>query len=382
MKRLLQRTALPDTTLDFQEIASKGVTTTWSIKAFIRPDPRYYEEKEQIELATKWDNLTSASAHFFRFELHPDEKGVEIWIDGQYCGRMDRNVKLKTVTYQLPVGGAIKDIIAGSAKEKSLYLPLDVSSIAIPGVMKDAKLSLEPGEQKIKDIPIAVVPGWQNADVGAVKEKLGAYDLYFDAYLSRSRFTGMRESLLLSVPLAQYVRAWVLCAVEDDPAKDPVLTTRLKRFPGNFEGIGSAIADTTIALPHARDAAKTGVTEVGNVKYYINGKNVSVPLYLIEIPLKVGEIQDVLYQEKTPGKPIAQPYLDFEFVGKLDRPLQQLDKSHKPDPNSVSGVHIFGVTLEKGAVEMQVAPAMIGNSYMPGEKAEMSVTLRSLAPGV
>ena len=44
------------------------------------------------------------------------------------------------------------------------------------------------------------------------------------------------------MPLAQYTRAWFLCAVDPAPAKDPVVTARLTRYC--VAGRGDAVADT------------------------------------------------------------------------------------------------------------------------------------------
>ena len=93
----------------------------------------------------------------------------------------------------------------------------------------DAKLSLV-GAQEISGIPFLVADGPGNADTGVCRENLGSYALECDGYLSRTPFEGMPESLLFSVPPAQYNRAWALCAVEDDPDKVTVITARLTKF--------------------------------------------------------------------------------------------------------------------------------------------------------
>ncbi len=380
-KSVQETTPLPDAGLVFSRTGAKA-KDAWGVRLDVRPNPEYYGEADREALVGKWSTLPAASTHFFRFDARPDARGVAIWIDGRYCGRIERDARLKRLTFQLAAGGAVKDVSTAAARPESLYLPLDVGAIAHPGAMKDAQVSVRPGETTINGIPVIMAAAAGNADVGVVKENRGSYGLVSDGYLSRTALCGVPESLLLSVPSAQYVRAWVLCAVEDDSAKDPILTARLTRFSNRnvFEGRGQAIADTTIALPRGPEALKPGVSEVGKVAYQSGGKSRTVPLYLVEIPLKAGEIQDLIFQV-TDYAMIPQPYLDFELLGKLGRPTQQMDNSHKPDPQSISGVHIFGATLEKSPVEMEVLPAMAGNVYLPGEKAEMTVALRPQGKG-
>ena len=47
-----------------------------------------------------------------------------------------------------------------------MFLPLDVRRIARPGVMKEARVSLKPGPQQVKAVPMVVADGAGNADVG------------------------------------------------------------------------------------------------------------------------------------------------------------------------------------------------------------------------
>jgi len=51
-----------------------------------------------------------------------------------------------------------------------------------------------------------------------------------DVYWERSAFDGAPETIIFSVPRRQYMTAHVLCAVENDPKKAPVFTTRLTRY--------------------------------------------------------------------------------------------------------------------------------------------------------
>lgn len=379
-----EKLELPDACLEFQEVPrAKLDRPPWKLKAHIRPNFSYLEQgaiTDQRGFAANWTKIPGASEHFFRFAVRPDPQGAEMWLDGRYIGRFDRPTRLKALTLRLPAGSACKTISTEPAAGSSLFLPLDVSPLANPGRMGAARLSLGAGPCRVGTIPFQVARASDNLDLGVVRENLGSFYLECDGYLSRSAFSGLPESLMLSVPARQYIRAWLLCAVEDDPAKDPVVTARLTRFSaGDLAGRGPAIADTTVVLPRPGQAAGPGQVEVGQVTLQGGNRRSSVPLYLVEVPLQAGEIQDVIFQEQS-FRMIPQPYLDFELLGKLDVVRQQLDKSHKPDPRSVSGVHVFGVTLERSPVEMQITPGVTGNLYRAGEKAEMRVTLRPAEP--
>ena len=146
-----------------------------------------------------------------------------------------------------------------------MFLPLDVRRIARPGVMKTASVSLKPGPQQVKAVPMVVADGAGNADVGEAKEMQGLRALETNENTSRTSLDGMKESLHFSVPQAFYQRAWVLCAVDPDANKDPVLTTRLTRF--GIWGRGGAIADTTLTLPRGDEKPGDGIEQVGSVEY-------------------------------------------------------------------------------------------------------------------
>src|SRR6185503_9749611 len=168
-----------------------------------------------------------------------------------------------------------------------------------------------------------------------------------------------------SVPQAFYHRAWVLCAVDPDVTKNPVLTTRLTRF--GIWGRGGAMADTTLTLPRVDEKPggekpSDGIEQVGSVEYTADQKKITAPLYLVRVDLKTGDILDILADQKDPYAPMKiGPYLDFEFLGKCGGLEVQKDHRRKPVPTSTSSVHIFGVTLEKAPAELRLKQAQPGN---------------------
>ncbi len=364
-----EKVVLPDAGMKFTEQQAKDPKSAWSLSYNTRPNLQYrYTPEGELRIVSNWESFRAASRKFIRFELRPDEKGAQIWIDGRYAGRFDHAVKLKTLTFVLPANGAVMGQEISSKPFSSRYLALDVSQIANPGLLTDATLSFPKGANTISGIPFLVTDGPGNADTGVCRENLGSFALECDGYLSRTPFEGMPESLLLSVPLAQYNRAWALCAVEDDPDKVSVITARLTKFlPGSAVGRGPAIADTAITLPRSGEPLPEGVQKVGEVK--TGGKTLS--LYLVEFKMDTGNLQEIIFQER----PV---WLDFELLGKRnDKDNFYFDRSRKPS-DDISGVHVFAATLERSPVEMWIMPAVFGNIYQPGEKPAMTATLSSV----
>ena len=377
-KQITESVALPDAALNFREIREKAARDDWRMTCNVRPWIDGYLEEDRIDVAARWETFEAASRHFFTFEVRRDGRGIEYWIDGRYCGRRDNESALASLTFILPAEGAIKGAAVARVDREGAYLPLDIRPIANPGVMASARLPIAEGGQRIAGIPFLVAPGQGNLDLSVVKENFGTWALECDFYLSRTAFSGMPETLMLSVPSTQYTRAYLLCAVADDPSRDPVLTARLTRFASpSGGGRGPAIVDTTVELPRAGSnaALPPGVQRIGEVDYTDAGHSHRVPLYLVEVPLDSGRIQDVIFQEQRFSL-IPQPYLDFEVLGRTDKALQQLDKEHKPDPTSRSAVHVFAVTLKRSPVEMEIVPARPGNAYTTEETPSMNVRLR------
>ena len=364
---------LPDGCVAFPELR---------IHLYVRPNLKCCGATQADAVVKKWDDLPAASSCEFPVTFRPDAGGVQYWIDGRYAGRVDGAARLRDVTFLPAAGASVKSAQRLPTPGDARFLPLDVSRIARPGVMKDAQCSLKPGATVIGDTPFLVPAAKDNADVGVVKE-MSSGGMELDPYLSRTAFDGMPESLHFSVPLAQYVRAWVLCAVEDDAAKDPVVTARLTRFAS--DGHGGAIADTSVALPRGDAKAASGLTQAGVVKYSTKGGPKSAPLWLVEITLKVGEIQDLVFIHKNEscndGMLPDRRYFDFEFVGKLGDPYADGEQPHKPLASSTSGVHVFAVTLERSPVEMEVRQSQVGNIFQGNEKVEIPVALLPRAAG-
>jgi hypothetical protein len=135
-------------------------------------------------------------------EVRADAAGAELWLDGRYCGRLPSESRLTEVSFQLGADGAVRGARAFTRADHGQFLTLDVRRIARPGVMKEAAVSLQPGPQQIKTVPMLVADGAGNADVGMAKEMQGLRALETNENTSRTSLDGMPESLHLSVPQA------------------------------------------------------------------------------------------------------------------------------------------------------------------------------------
>lgn len=345
-----------------------------------RPRLSRYTEAQQAELAKTWESLTPASQCWVPMEVRGDLAGAELWMDGRYSGRVASEARLTEVSFKLELGGEVRGERTFMRADTGMFLPLDVRRIARPGLMKYASVSLKPGMQQIKAVPMIVTEGAGNADVGEAKMMQGPRFLETNEFTSRTSLDGMKESLHFSVPQAFHHRAWVLCAVEPDAKKDAVLTTRLSRFA--ISGRGGAIADTTLTLPRGDEKPSAGFEQVGSVEYVsADKKKTTVPLYLVRVDLKTGDILDLLAETKDQYASMKiGPYLDFEFLGKMGGLEVQIDRRRMPLATSTSAVHVFGATLEKSPIELRLKQSQPGNIFHNDEVPETTVSLRAVQP--
>lgn len=344
-----------------------------------RPYLKRYTEAQQADLAKAWEMLPAASQCWVPLELRADAAGAALWMNGRFCGRVSSESRLSAVSFKLEADGAVRNERMFTRADSGMFLPLDVRRIARPGVMKGARVSLKSGAQQVNKVPMVVADGAGHADVGMAKEMQGSRGLEENENTSRTSLDGMPESLHFSVPQAFYQRAWVLCAVDPDVKKDPVLTTRLTRF--GIWGRGGAMADTTLTLPRDKKPGDN-IQQVGSVEYTAEQRQIKIPLYLVRVDLKTGDILDILADQEDPYAPMKiGPYLDFEFLGKCGGLEVQNDQRRKPVPTSTSAVHIFGVTLEKAPVDLRLRPSQPGNIFHHDETPETTFAIRANVAG-
>lgn len=361
------------------KVTFTGPPLTFTVHS--RPHLIRYTEAQQADLAARWDTFPAASQRFHAIEIRDARTGTQVWMDDRFAGQLAASARLDAVAFTVEAGGSLRAAQAYVRPHHGRFLPLDVAAIARPGVMRSAQVTPLPGPQQINDVPLIMVAGSQSAEVAAAKEMQGLRYLETDQYTSRTSLDGMPESLHFSVPQAFYRRAWVVCAVDPDPAKDPVLTTRLTRF--GVSGRGGAIADTTLTLPRGNEPLPNGITKIGDVTYpSVNGTTVTVPLLLVAVDLHLGAILDLLADESDRFAAMKiGPYLDLEFLGKRDHLYVQTSREHKPARDSTSAVQLFAATLEEAPAELRLKQAQHGNIFHNHETPETTALIRATTPG-
>jgi len=364
-------TVFPDSVLQFRGAIN--------LDYYIKPRVKRYTDDQIEKLTEQWKAMPSASEKFVRLQIQPDNEGYKFWIDGRYAGRFDTAGRLKTFTVTGGSKSRVKDKEIFKSAETDRFLPIDFGLVAQPGVMKEAKISLSAGLQNIKGIPVIVSDGDRSGDISRVKQMRGSFALECDEYLSRTAFDGMPESQLVSVPQAYYWRAWVLFGVDPDPKKDPILTVRLTRFASRSTvGRGTAIVDVYLDLPEDAEKLPASITRVGSIKHKTGDKEIELPLYLAEVNLPIGQILDLISEEKqdTASELGIGPFLDFEFLGRRGVRAGE----HKPT-GAPSAANIFGVTLEKAPAEFRLFQKQVGNIFHNEEKPEVEARVKANLPG-
>jgi len=344
-----------------------------NLRIFARPNLFRYTDLQQDALLARWDSLPGASQTPAHYEFRSRPDGVEMWINGCYAGEFPARGGLRQVQVSLAAGAAA----SGGASHRlppveAEFCALDLCRIARPGAMRDARLSLAKGVQRVGGIPLIVADGPGGGDVGGVREMKGSWALECDEHLSRTPFDGMPETLHFSVPQASYYKAFVLCAAEADPRKDPVLTVRMTRF--GRSGRGDAMVHASAVLPRGAEAAAGNLTRVGTVAYPASGQTVETPLYLAEIDLDAGSILDLADSEKDPHAAMLDGrYLDIDLLGKIE--------GVKPARDSTSAVHVFGLTLQRCPAGLSLVQEQPGNIFANDEVPETIAAVKAAQPG-
>lgn len=337
----------------------------------VRPRLRRYTDEQQKGLVARWASLPAASRHPFTLELRQTGDTFERYLDGHYVGR--QSGVFTALHLRLADAGEVVSAQAGTPPADPAFLPIEPDCLARPGIFSNAVPSLAAGRRMVEGIPMIVAPGAASADVGQVRQMKGSWALECDEQLARTALDGMPESIHTAVPPAVYARAWVLCAVDPDPVRDPIISVRMTRYA--VSGRGGAIGLDTIRLPRtAEEPLPERVRRAGTLRH--NGTN--LPLYLLEMDLDPGAVLDLLtMEEDRHASMMRQAYLDIDFMGKPGGIGAQWDTSRKPDKRSTSGVHLFGVTLEKMPVSIRVEQLQPGNIFHNDERPATVARIRA-----
>lgn len=230
-----------------------------------------------------------------------------------------------------------------------------------------------------------VMPGFPkrfaDSDVYAAVDIPAPFDLAVTADRPSQRIVSNRfldKFMIKTVPCEMYTRGWILCAVDDDPAKERAFSVRITRWVDDREwsytGRG---ATATFRSTVDFDSAKK--EKVGEV--VLGGKK--VPLWLVEFPIDLGDIQDVVQSDER-GNFLHQigRYLDFEVCSPLlDRVSGLRDETMNTNPERVSALTFYGARLEKPAASFSMNWQTPGNIFGVHDAMETLVDLRVCRPG-
>lgn len=379
-KTVMETQMLPDAgyTLSGRNVRGHHVSQVGSMSLYVRPNTARYLQKDVDRMVAAWEQTPGASETALNFTLERDGAGYALWIDGHYVMRIEdlseARSPVKSVSLTLPAGAALRGPVMESRRAawEGLRYPLVLAHGRHPaGPLAGAKLPFD-GDRVIEGVPFRGVNAAHALDTGLCRENRGSYMLECDGFLQRSAFDGMPDALLFQVPPAIYTRAYALCAVATNPARDTQVTARLTKYVANGGRTPMAIADTTVTLPrHAGDPLPPNVRQIGEIEQ----DGVKLPLYLVEFFFEAGRILDILVLEKN-------PWINFEVLGGkyLEKDNFYLCRADKPS-ETPSNVQVFAVTLEKSPVHFVPTPGRYTSVYYPDERAVMNLALTAEVPG-
>lgn len=359
-------------TIDYW-IRPNAASTTNPKSPYVYP---FYKEPVRIDRLEHWSaHHPAATEHTFEAQLDFRKYGTpeveaDFWLDGRYVYTFTGDGLSTNIQFSAPWQNT--RCVTGDPIRRELFTVLSVSARPAPGALSNATfVAGQAGMTTVTNtagdkIPIDVTSPELSMDLGRVSAAnfvpASSGNSYLSCYYGRSAFSGLRESMVFSVPRRWYRKAYVLCCLDSTDTKEKsLLTARLTRFSplnrtareGTVRGRGDAIADTTC-----------NVTNDGERVHHITLKiafDTNTTVYLVEIPLAIGEIQDLLTSDRN-GAWGEGEYLDFELTC-VDKDvdkwgLEPNGPGYEPipyQPNIRSSVQILGVTLEETPAYMTCA---------------------------
>lgn len=301
----------------------------------------------------------------YHLRMEAKDFGVAFYFNGSYAGTLQRK-NAYPVSLMLAARGGEKFVDLSHPEAETLgftQINLDMKS----------RCGLKASLQIDKPLP---VPMRANVTRAIDLRKTFAtanslYNLYRCLDLTRSAFDGLPMSCLFSVPCRQYFRAWVLCA----PLPDTVDPPEFRLVATRYNELGRDEDSMSISTANLSGESKQ-VRKVGSTEMELNGKKTVLPLYLVEIPIDSGKIQDLLTIDPHSALSIND-YLDIElqnvtrFSG-IRFPRQK--KKRAP-------VAIFALTLEHTPAEVIVRQAEFGNAFYENEQPRIPVDIMAIQSG-
>ncbi len=373
---------LEDALVKIQLTTSEGVI--FKEDYYIRPNPYSYKGQERTALLERWATLPSASQHELQVKFITTGDDVSIWVDDRFVGSSPL-----TFPAAMRIGGTPVSLVRTHTflRKKSPFVPLSFQGYS-RGAREHATLPFKRGEmQSLGGVPFQVAAPGEVLDIAQTRwlgEKVGPED-YADTQYSRSSFDRRPDNALLAVPTDDYSQAHVLAAVDPDPNKTPVLSlafTRLLNDSGDSGGRGDGVAYSTIRLERKNGRWPQGVRQVGTVKGKDGaGRDQTMPLLQVTIPIRSGEIPDVI-DETGIVRGRSTQYMDLELSRELQpvRTKNYSTFSIKP-VGKPSAALVYGLTLERAPVKVRLRPRQTGNIFSQTENVGFDLALENRTGG-
>lgn len=352
------------------------------VDRYVRPNLRRFQSSysivpQGVDILRDWEKLPPASEHVCAVDFVRRDGRLELWIDGSRAQVLEKAapapkgepappaVPARTVAFELGEGVRWAPRAAAPAGAGP-FLKLDFAANPRARAFAGGELvGLAPGEAEIDGWPMSFARPLDSADVAICHQGMGNWGLEVEEYHARSPLDGFPGAIHYRVPAAPWCRAGVLFALDDDPAKDRILTLRLGHYVENGSG-GNMSGATTLDFT---DGVPESCRRVGTLR--AGGR--TVPIYFADVALDLGPIVDLAS---------SREYLDFDVSGKPWENFQQLDNSMKPDPASTSAFNLFGVTLRRADFSFSQRQTQPGNVFTEDEgDRSTTVLLAALADG-
>ncbi len=366
---------LPDSCI--QIVLTMPGTQLFNDRYYVRPHPHWYEKDDRKELLAAWRDWPPASSHELALKLETRGQRLRLWVDDRCVGGAPVTAP-GPLTLTLSPGNAVQGGTTAPLAYSASYVAVGLHGYRRPGAMTLDEMPAAPGG----DVPFELGTDEDRIDVGVsrwLSEAKGPEE-YTDNYYTRSAFDNRPEDIVLAVPTDDYMTAHLLCTVDPDPATTPVLTLRLTRFLKDYYdsgGRGSGIADSSIRLEQHEGKWPHGCRQVGVVKVALPGGERTVPLLQVAVPLRSGQIQDVLDEQ---GLYIGRSTqcLDLELTREL-HPIETANHgaySIKP-VGKPSGVHVYGLTLERAPVKVRLRSEHVGNVFYAADPPRVDLAMEN-----
>ncbi len=337
---------------------------------YVRPHPHWYEGDDRKRVLAGWATLPAASQHETVLDVEVRDGTTRFWVDDRCLG--GARLGTERLTLALAAGVAIRAASAQALPAGRTYLPLGLQGYRRPASLPAVRLPVARGGGQVHGVPFQVGDAGDEVDVGVsrwLSEAKGPEE-YTDNYYTRSAFDSRPEDILLAVPADDYSYAHLLCVVDPDPAKTPVITLRLTRYLKDYYdsgGRGDGIADTTLRLAKVAGRWPEGCREVGTTVVRTPAGERSLPLLHVALPLRAGHIQDIL-EEKGQYIGRGTGYLELELTKEMHLVETANHGAYSTKPlGKPSGVQVYALTLERAPVRVRLRSPQVGNVFYRAE---------------